>query len=34
MLCDGSARFISENIDINLWRNLGSINGGEVLGEF
>jgi prepilin-type N-terminal cleavage/methylation domain-containing protein len=34
MLCDGSARFISENIDINLWRSLGSINGGEVLGEF
>jgi hypothetical protein len=34
MMCDGSARFISENIDVNLWRNLGSINGGEVLGEF
>lgn len=34
LLCDGSARFLSENIDINIWRNVGSINGGEVLGEF
>ena len=34
MLCDGSVRFISENLDLRIWRNLGSINGGEVLGEF
>ncbi len=34
MLCDGSVRFISENLDIGTWRKLGSINGGEVLGEF
>ncbi len=34
MLCDGSVRFISENIDIGNWRKLGSIDGGEVLGEF
>jgi prepilin-type N-terminal cleavage/methylation domain-containing protein len=34
LLCDGSVRFLSENLDINIWRNVGSINGGEVLGEF
>lgn len=34
MLCDGSARFVSENIDTDLWRSIGSINGGEKLGEF
>ena len=34
LMCDGSVRFISENLDLNTWRNLGSINGGEVLGEF
>jgi hypothetical protein len=34
LLSDGSARFISENLDVNLWRSMGSIDGGEVLGEF
>ena len=34
LLCDGSVRFISENLDITTWRSLGSIDGGEVLGEF
>ncbi len=34
LLCDGSARFVSDSIDIGLWRDIGSINGGEVLGEF
>ena len=33
-LADGSARFISENIDLNIYHGLGSRNGGEVLGEF
>ncbi|HIF00629.1 MAG TPA: DUF1559 domain-containing protein [Planctomycetes bacterium] len=33
-LADGSARFISENIDLGLLRSLGSISGGEVIGEF
>lgn len=33
-MADGSVRFISENIDINLYRGLGSRNGGEVLGDF
>ena len=49
LLCDGSARFISENIDTGnlaavgptagpspygIWGALGSVDGGEVLGEF
>lgn len=33
-LGDGSVRFLSENIDLNLLRALGSVNGGEVIGEF
>lgn len=34
LLCDGSVRFVSENIDVNVWRALGSRKGGEVLGSF
>jgi prepilin-type N-terminal cleavage/methylation domain-containing protein/prepilin-type processing-associated H-X9-DG protein len=33
-LCDGSVRFISNNIDLATWQGLGTMNGGEVLGEF
>jgi len=33
-LMDGSARTISENIDLGIWRGLGTRSGGEVLGEF
>lgn len=31
LLCDGSLRFINENIDLNVWRGLGTISGGEVI---
>ncbi|GIX04371.1 MAG: prepilin-type N-terminal cleavage/methylation domain-containing protein [Planctomycetaceae bacterium] len=34
LLCDGSIRFISENIDLPLWRALGSRNGGETVSEY
>ena len=34
LLLDGSTRTISSNIDLGLWRALGSRNGGEVLGDF
>ena len=33
-LGDGSARFISESIDLETWRGLGTISGGEVIGAF
>ena len=33
-LMDGSARTISENIDLGVWRGLGTRSGGEVPGEF
>ena len=34
VLCDGSVRFISDNIQLNIWRGLSTTQGGEVLGEF
>ena len=34
LLMDGAVRSISENIDINVWRALGTRAGGEVVGEF
>lgn len=33
-LCDGSTRFVSETINITTWRNLSTMQDGEVLGEF
>ncbi|MBX3437364.1 MAG: DUF1559 domain-containing protein [Planctomycetaceae bacterium] len=34
LLGDGTVRFISSSIDGLLWRALGSVAGGEVVGEF
>lgn len=34
LLGDGTVRFISENIDSVLYRNLGTINDGNTVGEF
>ena len=34
LLCDGSVRFISENINHELYQNLGTIAGNEIIGEF
>lgn len=34
LLGDGSARFVSDNVDLATWQNLGSVRGGEVIGEF
>jgi len=31
---DGTVRFISENIDTTIYRNLGSVNDGNPIGEF
>lgn len=33
-LADGSVRFVSENINLQTWQNLGRKNDGNVLGEF
>ncbi len=34
LLMDGAVRSVSENLDINVWRNLGTRSGGEVVSEF
>lgn len=33
-LCDGSARFVAETIQIDIWRGLSTTHGQEVLGDF
>lgn len=33
-LCDGSVRFVSETVDLALWRAVGTRAGGEPLGEY
>lgn len=33
-LCDGSVRFVSENINLGIWRAVGSRNGKEVVGRY
>jgi len=34
LMCDGSVRFVSENINLATWQALGTIHKGEVVGEF
>ena len=33
-LADGSTRFVAQTVDLMTWRSLGTVNGGEVVGEF
>jgi hypothetical protein len=33
-LCDGSTRFVTDDIDLELWRALSTTNGREVTGEY
>lgn len=34
LLCDGSVRFASSSVDLNVWRAVGTMNGGETVGDF
>jgi prepilin-type processing-associated H-X9-DG protein len=34
LMCDGSVRFVSDNVNLATWRALGSRAGGEVVGDF
>jgi prepilin-type N-terminal cleavage/methylation domain-containing protein len=34
LMGDGAVRFVSDNVDLVTWQNLGSINGNETIGEF
>jgi prepilin-type processing-associated H-X9-DG protein len=34
LLCDGSVRFVSENLSLIIWQNLATRAGGEVIGEY
>jgi prepilin-type processing-associated H-X9-DG protein len=34
LMCDGSARMVSENVDLKNWRGAATRAGAEVLGEF
>ena len=34
VLLDGSVRFASDNVDDTIWRSVGSMAGGEVIGEW
>jgi hypothetical protein len=33
-LMDGATRTVSEKIELQVWRNLGTISGGEIVSEF
>lgn len=34
LLADGSTRFVSQNINLTVWRSVGTRNGGEVVGDY
>lgn len=34
LICDGSVRFVSSNVDTTIWQNFGVHNDGTVLGDF
>ena len=34
LLCDGSARFVSNSVDIVTWQSLSTMRNGGIVGEF
>jgi prepilin-type N-terminal cleavage/methylation domain-containing protein len=34
LMTDGAVKFVSDNIDLALWQNVGSTRGGETTGDF
>lgn len=34
LMCDGSTRFVSDSIDLTIWRALATRAGGEIISEF
>lgn len=34
LMCDGSVRFVGNNVDLTIWQSLATKSGGEVIGEF
>jgi prepilin-type N-terminal cleavage/methylation domain-containing protein/prepilin-type processing-associated H-X9-DG protein len=34
LLCDGSGRFVRDSIPLDVWRALGTAQGGEVIGDY
>jgi prepilin-type processing-associated H-X9-DG protein len=34
VLCDGSVRFVSDNVNPTTWRNVGGRNDGQVIGDY
>lgn len=33
-MADGSVRFVSDNIDLRVYRSLATVQGHEIIGEF
>ena len=33
LMCDGSVRFVSSNLDLGIWRAIGTREGGEIIGD-
>jgi len=33
-MADGAVKFVSDNVDGLVWRNVGSANAGDITGDF
>jgi hypothetical protein len=33
-MCDASVRFVSDGVDLKIWRGLGTKSGGEIVSGF